>query len=192
VGDRYQLRNRQRMALARAACADQALQKRQAACVSVQNITDADLIVDGFNLLITIEAALGGGVLLRCRDGCIRDLASVHGTYRSVEETLMAIQLVGDVLQTLEPRSVEWLLDQPVSNSGRLAQKIRKEAKTYHWPWKATVVMNPDTVIMDSEKIAVSSDSSMLDHVHHWVNLSVYVIVERINQAWVIDLREEK
>src|SRR6266404_1471952 len=45
------------------------------------------LLIDGFNLILTLESALGGGVMLVGRDGCYRDMASVHGTYRRVEET---------------------------------------------------------------------------------------------------------
>jgi hypothetical protein len=29
-----------------------------------------------------VEAALAGGVILACRDGAYRDMASIHGTWR--------------------------------------------------------------------------------------------------------------
>jgi hypothetical protein len=77
------------------------------------------VLVDGFNRLITIEAALSGGALLLCRDGCLRDLASVHGSYRSVQETDEAIRIAGEVLGDLGPAAVSWLRDSPVSNSVR-------------------------------------------------------------------------
>src|SRR5712664_1365582 len=82
VGDRYTLTDRQRLALARAACSDQSKERRAAALVNAEEIPGEDLIVDGFNLIITVEAALSGGLLLLCHDGCIRDLPSVHGSYR--------------------------------------------------------------------------------------------------------------
>jgi hypothetical protein len=188
VGDHYQLRNRQRVALSRAACGDQELETRLAKRVAVQAIAGAELIIDGFNLLITIESALSGGLLLRCRDGCLRDLASVHGTYRSVEETATAIRLVGETLETFQPRSVEWLFDKPVSNSGRLAQKLREEVEAHGWPWTVNVVMNPDTMIMASDKIALTSDSSVLDHVKRWVNFRVEALSKHVAQAWIIEL----
>ena len=50
------------------------------------------------NVLITLESALGGGVLLRCRDGCLRDMASLHGTYRIVDETDPALDALIDGL----------------------------------------------------------------------------------------------
>src|SRR5439155_24790057 len=78
VGDRYTLTDRQRLAVSRAACSDQSKERRAVSVVQAEEIPGEDLIVDGFNLTITVEAALSSGVLMFCRDGCIRDLSSVH------------------------------------------------------------------------------------------------------------------
>lgn len=80
-------------------------------------------MLDGFNVLITIEAALSGAVILRGADGRLRDLSSVHGTYRSVEETEAALHLLLDALRGAG--EVRVVLDRPVSNSGRLAARMR-------------------------------------------------------------------
>src|SRR5207245_4573046 len=99
-----------------------------------EGIRGEALVIDGFNRILHLEVALSGGVLLRCRDGCTRDLASLHGSYRSVVETETAIRLAGEALAELAPRSVEWLLDRPVSNSGRLAQRIETLGREAGWP----------------------------------------------------------
>jgi hypothetical protein len=190
VGDRYRLDERQRLAVSRAACPDTGVENRMATCLPVEQIQGEHLLVDGFNLLITVEAALGGGVILVCRDGCLRDLSSVHGSYRSVLETNQAIRLVGETLGLLQPASVAWLLDQPISNSGRLAGRIRETAAQQGWPWSVEVVFNPDTVILASDQIAVTSDSNILDGVGRWINLGSHLIRERLPAAWLVDLRE--
>src|SRR5437870_9797216 len=136
VGDRHSLTDRQRLAVSRAACSDQNKDRRAATHVSVKDIKSQKLSIDGFNLIITIEAALSGGVLLLCRDGCIRDLSSVHGSYRSVNEAVQAVELIGDLLASVKVRSVVWLLDRPVSNSGRLASLLRELAEQHAWPWR--------------------------------------------------------
>ncbi|HEX9919706.1 MAG TPA: DUF434 domain-containing protein, partial [Pyrinomonadaceae bacterium] len=92
VGDRYELTERQRFCVSRAACSDASLEGRAARRLHPNEIKGGQLIVDGFNLIITAEAALGGGLLMLCRDGCVRDLSSVHGTYRAVSETERALQ----------------------------------------------------------------------------------------------------
>jgi hypothetical protein len=120
VGDRFSLTERQRVAVMRSACSDPQRTSRQARCIPVTQLAGHSVAVDGYNLLITVEAALSGGVLLRGRDGCLRDLASIHGTYRRVEETLPAVELIGRLLEVQAVSEVLWLLDRPVSNSGRL------------------------------------------------------------------------
>ena len=139
VGDRYTLTDRQRLAVSRAACSDQSKECRAKTVVSIESINGEELIVDGFNLIITVEAALSGGVLLVCRDHCIRDLSGVHGSYRAVNETVQAIELIGEVLTKLAPKSVAWLLDRPISNSGRLANRIRQFAREKDRNWSVEV-----------------------------------------------------
>ena len=188
VGDRHSLSARQRQAVSRAACSDESLDRRIQHCVALEEIKNEKVIVDGFNLIITVEAALGGAVLLVCRDNCIRDLASVHGSYRSVQETESAISLVGEVLETFKPASVAWLLDRPISNSGRLARKILDIAAGHNWSWNVGVVFNPDTTIISSTSIAITSDSSILDQVWRWVNLKSYLVEHHLPESSMLDL----
>jgi hypothetical protein len=188
VGDRHNLRERQRLAVARAACSDEAREGRLAREVDSSKIEGAELIVDGFNLVITLEAALGGGALVLCRDLCVRDLSSVHGSYRAVEETERAVLLAGEVLSTLRPASALWLFDRPVSNSGRLAERVRSVASERGWPWEVRAEFNPDRVIADSERVAVTSDSNVLDGAARWLNLARLVVERHVTRPWLIDL----
>ncbi|SRR6266404_3131413 len=188
VGDRYALTDRQRLGVARAACSDQSQERRLRCLVSVEAVADENLIVDGFNLIITVEAALSGGVLLVCRDHCIRDLSSVHGSYRAVNETVRAIGLIGEVLATLGPKSVLWLLDRPISNSGRLAKRIREAALEKNWSWEVETVFNPDAEIAASDRIVISSDSHLLGQVPRWLNLNRFLVEKSLDEPWLIDL----
>ena len=189
VGDRQRLTERQRLAISRAACSDESRDRRKINRVSIERITDERVIIDGFNLLITVEAGLSGGPLLLCRDDSVRDLSSVHGSYRSVQETERAICLIGEELENLRPSSVLWFLDRPISNSGRLAQKIVDIAQHHNWPWEVKVVFNPDAEILSSPGIAITSDSLILDGVQSWTNFKLYLLERCLAGAWVIDLR---
>ncbi|HEV2799797.1 MAG TPA: DUF434 domain-containing protein [Pyrinomonadaceae bacterium] len=191
VGDRHDLTERQRLAVARAACSDQNLAHRAARLLPRDAAQDEQLVVDGFNLIITTEAALGGGVLLLCRDECVRDLSSVHGSYRAVTETERALVLLGEELTSLRPAAVRWLLDKPISNSGRLAQRIRSLAAERGLQWSVELVFNPDREIADSAHVAVTSDSNVLDGAARWVNVGRTLIETRLGAAWVIDLRPD-
>ena len=147
-----------------------------------------EIIIDGFNLIITIEAALSGGILIHGRDGCIRDLSSVHGSYRSVNETDQAISLIGTALEDLRPKSVAWLLDRPISNSGRLAKRIRDLATETAWNWTVEVLFNPDAEIIASGHLVVSSDSHVLDETDRWINLTGNLLDHRLKKFWLTDL----
>lgn len=189
VGDHFALKERQRLAVARAACSDQQREFRKQNRLPLEAIKGENLLIDGFNLIVTMEAALSGGALIRCRDDCLRDMSSVHGSCRSVNETEEAIGLISQTLLDAEATSAVWLLDQPVSNSGRLAQRIREMSVERGWPWTVEVVMNPDKVIRASDQIAVTSDSNILDGVKGWINLGESLVARRLPEAWVVDLR---
>jgi hypothetical protein len=189
VGDRYGLRERQRLAVSRCACSEQNRQRRKEHCIPVEQIQAQPVAVDGFNLIITVEAALSGGPLLIGVDDCIRDLSSVHGSYRSVEETDRAIMMIGDALKQLAASHVLWLLDRPVSNSGRLAAKLTDLAARNNWPWEVEVVFNPDAALAASSSIAITSDSSILDRVSRWTDLQSHLLARELPSAGMLDLR---
>lgn len=190
VGDCHNLRERQRLAVSRAACPDESRERRRASRVDGAEVAGEELIVDGFNLVITLEAALSGGLLVLGRDGCVRDLSSVHGSYRAVEETERAVLLAGEALGPLAPSSVLWLFDSPVSNSGRLAARVRDLAAAHGWRWEVRAEFNPDREIVKSRRLAVTSDSNVIDGVERWLNLGRMIVESYVEGAWMIDLSE--
>ncbi|HYY97562.1 MAG TPA: DUF5616 domain-containing protein, partial [Pyrinomonadaceae bacterium] len=83
-----------------------------------------------------------------------------------------------------------WLFDRPVSNSGRLAARVRDVAASRGWPWEVRAEFNPDREIVNSERIAVTSDSNVLDGVPRWLNLARTIVERHVEDAWVIDLSD--
>ena len=190
VGDRYALTERQRWAAGRTACPDEQRARRAATLLPPSDLGGRPVSIDGFNLLITLETALSGGVVLRGRDGALRDLSSIHGTYRAVQETDRAIRLAAAVLLPLAPGPVRWLLDQPVSNSGRLAARLRELGPTLGLPWTAEVVLNPDHVLAETTDVVVTSDSVVLDRAGAWLNLAGLALAAE-PPRWLLDLSED-
>lgn len=188
VGDKFSLTERQRLAVMRSACSDEQLASRSRNCVAPENLTGKSIAIDGYNLLITIEAAMSGGVILKGRDGCFRDLASVHGTYRKVTETIPALELIGQFLQEAGVGKALWLLDSPVSNSGRLKTLIGELARKNKWDWEIELLLSPDAELKKTERIVASSDSVVLDGCACWVNLAKEIIKSKLSSAKVIDL----
>ena len=188
VGDRFSLTQRQRLAVMRCACSDQQLQSRRDRCVEISALAGRDIAIDGYNLLITIEAALSGGLIFRGRDGCFRDLASIHGTYRKVEETIPALELIGTFLHDLGVASALWLLDSPVSNSGRLKTLMTQIAQQHQWPWTIRLSLNPDAELKQTDQIVATTDSVILDTCGRWANLAAEVITRNLPNASTVTL----
>lgn len=175
VGNRFQLHKRQREALMRAVCGPRRAAERRQKRVP---LSAASVVVDGFNVLVTMEAALAGAVLLRGSDGLLRDLANVHGTYRLVEETRPAIALLSEKLA--DAAEVLWLLDRPVSNSGRIAALLRAAG------WRAELADTVDRDVAQSAWTAATSDGPVIDRAAGHVDL-LGSLVAPLPQAWIVD-----
>lgn len=117
IGNHHLLSERQRMALARITSSETGLKTREEK--ELKNPPEK-LMIDGFNTIVTLEVALSGSLLLEGMDGTIRDLAGLRGTYRIVDKTVRAVDLLLDWLEKSGVRSALVYLDQQVSNSGRL------------------------------------------------------------------------
>jgi hypothetical protein len=200
VGDRFGLTQRQRLAVMRCSCSDQNLANRKSHQIENSAIAGQPIAIDGYNLLITIEAAMSGGLIFPGRDGCCRDLASIHGTYRKVTETIPAIELIGNFLHQVKITQALWLLDSPVSNSGRLKTLIREIAEKNDWNgfdkltagWQIELVTSPDAVLIKTDAIVASSDSVILDGCSKWVNLAGEIIKAKLPSAKIIYLNSEQ
>lgn len=176
VGDRHDLTTRQRLAVRRCAASDQACEERRRRELAPEALRGREMGLDGFNILLTLETALSGGILLRGRDGGIRDMASVHGSYRSVEETRPAVEWVGNALQGLGVAAAVWYCDRPVSNSGRLKQFLDETAAQHGWPWRVELVFNPDRELAGSPMAVATADSAILDRCGSWFNLVAHIL----------------
>ena len=190
VGDRHRLTVRQRLAVQRAACSDDSLSLREQQRLPTAALVGMPVLIDGYNILITVESALSGGAVFVGRDGAYRDLAGIHGTYRKVEETLPAIRLIGESLSELGIAEVSWFLDSPVSNSGRLKTILLEQAESRQWNWRVEVVTNPDTILNEARDAVVTTDSWILDHGVQWINFAEFAVANHIQGAWVISLAE--
>ena len=188
VGDKFSLTQRQRLAIMRSACSDQQLVSRQQRCVLIKNLAAQPITIDGYNVLITVEAAMSGAVIFKGRDGCFRDLASVHGTYRKVTETIPAVQLIGGFLKEISVTKALWLLDSPVSNSGRLKTLIAELARKSEWNWEIQLLQSPDSELIKTTDVVASSDSVVLNGCKSWVNLARAIIEGKLPNAHLVDL----
>ena len=163
VSNRYQFSNRQRDCIKRVVCTSKSKEK----------INQEIIYIDGFNLLITIEVALSKGTLIVGSDGNIRDLAGLRGTYKIIDKTIEALELIGRCLDDNNCKKAIFYLDSPVSNSGSLKYEILEASKK----WNTEV-----------EDKVFSIDAVIIDKCMIYFNLSREIIEKYIYDNNLIDL----
>lgn len=188
VGNRYRLNKRQRNAILRVACGSTQIRGRQSKKCTVDQLVDQHIEIDGFNQLILLESALSGAFLFKGRDGVYRDISSVHGSYKRVQNTENAIYQIGTVLKECKVKSVKWYFDQPVSNSGRLKTKLMEISRLNQFNWEVELVFDPDKVLAQSPHIIISSDGWVLDQASRWFNLFPLLLNENIDQNNILEI----
>ena len=171
VGNHFLLSERQRLAIMRSLATDIQLKERKVKQVPFSAISGNDVWIDGFNTIITLEVMLSDSILLNCMDGTIRDLAALRGTYRLIPETSEAIQLMFNALRDAGVSRINILLDEPVSNSGRLKARIADIAEDFSFDLDIRILREVDRELYGKENV-ITSDSIILDHCLSWINLA--------------------
>ena len=184
VGNHHLLSERQRLALARMTSPHAALEEREHK--RLREAPEA-LVLDGFNTIITLEVALSGSLPLAGMDGTIRDLAGLRGSYRIVDKTVRAVELLLDRLEVLEVKEALFYLDQQVSNSGRLRALLLDKAAERSVQIQVELHPSVDGVLSRLENV-VTTDAIIMDKCGSWYNLNRGIIEEAVPGAWVLRL----
>jgi len=173
VGNHHQLTIRQSLAVVRSTSSVKNIELRKKKQLASKDVKNQTVYIDGFNLIIVLEVILSDGMLFIGQDGCIRDLSELRGSYRLIPQTGKAIELIRDAMSKLEIEKAVFYLDQPVSNSGRLKEKIYETI----WPMPVDVeiVRNPDALLKKLPHI-ITSDSIILNECESWFNLTEYIL----------------
>ena len=176
VGDRFALRDRQRRALQRSAAGQSECRRRLERQVGAASLADEVVAVDGYNVLLTLEAALSGGVLLLARDETMRDLSSLSSHYRRVGTTAAAIRLLVTFFGHAGCRRVVFYLDRPIANGDRLCRLIESEVAASRPRWDVRLIEGVDQILAASPHVVATADSGILDRCDRWLNLARLVV----------------
>ena len=180
TGNHFLLSERQRLALVRSVSAESRIaerKKKELECLP----EGADVYIDCFNTVISLETAFSGSTLLLCMDGAVRDLAGLRGTYRIIDKTEPAVTAVKNVLEKEKAGTAHFLIDAPVSNSGRLRAFIESIFTGSAVKAEFEVINNVDKALYDRENV-VSSDAVILDRCVSWFNLVKRAVAAEIGE----------
>ncbi len=166
VGNHFLLSERQRLAIMRSLATKEQLNNRK----KKEKAAGKEVWIDGFNTIITLEVLLSDSILFFCMDGTIRDLAALRGTYRIIPETADSVRMLFSALMEVSIESAHILLDEPVSNSGRLKALIADIGEDYPINLDIQIRKDVDQALYEKENV-ISSDSIILDYCRSWINL---------------------
>ena len=183
TSNHYLLTSRQRMAIFRSILNDEDKTTRFKKEILKPG---TDVLIDGLNIIITLETALSHSLVLRGDDGVLRDVAGLHGTYRIIDKTVKAIKLILQKLSNLDVRNATFILDKPVSNSGSLKQLILEISRNFNLEVVVELDMNPDLIFVDKENV-ISSDGPVILRSSSWFNLNSMIVRDMIPDTWVFN-----
>ena len=182
VGNHFLLSERQRLAVMRSLATDEQLAVRQSRQVQISDLEGKEVWIDGFNTIITLEVMLSEGILFVCMDDTIRDLAALRGTYRLIPETSEAVRMMLQTLQEARISKAAILLDEPVSNSGRLKALIADTGEEFAFGLDIQILRDVDRSLYGRENV-ITSDSVIMDHCVSWVNLGAECVNRKGKQG---------
>ena len=87
VGNHYRLKTRQIQTVRGASASENQIQNRKSKQLTISELNNETVYLDGFNILILLESLLSEAYIFEGVDGCFRDLSGVFGTYKRVNQT---------------------------------------------------------------------------------------------------------
>jgi len=164
IGDRYALSGTERTLLYRGITTKQNIAHRKHKIAKVKDVKGSNLIIDGYNVMITIGNYLNGNTVFVSNDGFLRDAAEMHG--KVFRKVLMdkVMNLILEDLGYLRIKSCIIYFDQPVSKSGELASRISEQIMHAGLKGHAETADSPDFKLKRIKNgFIATSDSSIID-----------------------------
>jgi len=187
IGDKYKLTGLERSVLQRGIIKKEIAGKRKKKLLKDIDIKGMTIIIDCYNILITICSYLNGKFLYISNDGFLRDAAESHGKIKKPETIIRALILMFKYLSENKVKKIEIYLDSPVSYSKELSKKISLLFIEYNIAGNNYVVKSADYHLIQSrEGICSTSDSIIIDHKNKVFDLSYYILKRNFNPDFIL------
>jgi hypothetical protein len=171
VSNHYQLPKKERHFLARSIFSDKDIQIALQKKLPIQQITGKEVVVDGFNVLITTEAVLKNEAIF-CDDSVLRDTQGIFGKYKITKTTEKALNKIFAVLENYQPAQVTFYFDKQVSHSGDLCSKVRPQ-----FPCETT--NHVDLLLSNLNIITATSDSILIQKLDHFIDIPFQISLSK-------------
>ena len=182
VANKYLLNKDERNYLARSIFSDSVSKERQGKIIDISKIEGQLLLVDGYNVLITVESLYNEDYdsIVLCDDGVIRDLNAVFGKYKLNNATEAALNKILALISAYDPSCTCFFFDSPVSFSCKLAGLTKNIMKEYNVQGNVCISKMVDTEIIRlsnlKDCIVATGDSVIIDKVDMVVDIPRYIL----------------
>ena len=182
VGNHHQLNKDERNILFRGVFTAGMARAIKDARIPLSGLRGGKLVIDGYNVTITLENAMKNKPLIKGNDGFIRDISGTFRGFRQSDLTRKAWELIMDILNDYPPKHVVVLLDRPYSRSAILARSINAWLEMNGLDGEATLSDGVDHYLQQTKGVRATSDSSILINGSPSVDLAGHIATRRLNR----------
>ncbi|GAB4306150.1 MAG: DUF434 domain-containing protein [Methanobacteriaceae archaeon] len=186
VANRYLLDKKERNLLARTVFSKEVSKSRNQKKIELEQLKDQTVIIDGYNVLITVETICKGNYdkLVIGDDHFLRDVKAVFGKYKFNKTTEKALIKILDILSEYDTGFIYFLFDKQVSYSGKLAVLTRKLLESKNLKGKVILSEKVDfelKKLSNSFKcIVATGDGVIIDKVDRVIDLPFHLLKMKI------------
>jgi len=173
AGDHYGMDKNERYILARTVFSCSTAISRQKKKLGTHDLKDKKLLVDGYNVLITLESLLDADEVWIGDDSFLRDIKGVFKNHSNGNTTYQAVENMLDLIKRSDVASAEILLDTQMKNSGELAALIRKRMEELSISGDARTSKHVDFDLKNSSSdyVVATADGVIIDAVKNVIDI---------------------
>jgi hypothetical protein len=180
VGNHYLLDKDERNYLQRKVYSTDKVKDRKSKIIPLSKIKGKTLLIDGYNVLITVESICNSDEsIVVCDDGILRDINAVFGKYKCKDETTTALNSIIALVKIYSPSDIQFFFDSQVSKSGELAKLAEKIMKEQEVKGSAHTAPNVDYQLInlsnEIDGVVASSDSVIMDKVDYILDIPCFI-----------------
>lgn len=179
VGEHHQLESTHRNVLERVVFPEEEARKRKKHLVSAKDLSGQDIVIDGFNILISLDCLKTQAPLFLADDGVYRDIAARKGI-KNLQTIRENLTMLCELFSTLGVNQVLFIFDQQVSRSGEIAALTRAVIKetalvgqgiTEPQTDRAVINASEKAVVCSSDRVIIDGSPRVFDAISYFVVL---------------------
>jgi len=175
ISDHYNLGKISRYILARGVYPYDYVIEVSKKTLKVDSLRGEEVFIDGYNVLITVEAAILGLPLFVGNDGIVRDIRCIFGKYHISETTRNSLGIIVGFLKENEVSSAHFLYDSQVSKSGILSSMTREVMREFRLEGSSKAIKDVDSFLRRCEGVVCTSDSGIIKYLRKMFDLGGYL-----------------